>query len=226
MNHLTIIIPAKDEGAGIKRIINSIKIYSDDVIVVDANSKDGTMELCEELGVTYLIDDGRGKGAAMKIGVDKAKYEDILFFDADGSHNEKDVPEFIRLLKDTDFDMITASRRTGGSLDIDLSLGGFIRSTGCDFLVFLVNIRYKSKLTDVLYSFRAIRKNKWLTLDLKEPGFGIEQEMIMNALAQQFKIIEIPSREHRRAWGSSKLNTSQGLYFIWMILKKFLPFSK
>jgi glycosyltransferase involved in cell wall biosynthesis len=220
---ITIIIPAKDEGSGIERIINSIKSYSDDVIVVDANSKDGTKEVCEKLGATYLIDDGRGKGAAMAIGVLKAKHEDILFYDADGSHDERDVPEFIRLLKETDVDMITASRRTGGSFDVDLSFGGLIRSTGCDFLTLLVNTRYGSKLTDVLFSFRAIRKSKWAALELKQPGFGIEQEMVMNALERKFKLVEIPSREKMRGWGVSKLSTSQGLYFIWMIVRRYLP---
>jgi glycosyltransferase involved in cell wall biosynthesis len=221
MSTVTIIIPAKNEGEGMERIINSAKPFSDDIIVVDGNSKDGTKETCEKLGVTYLLDDGRGKGAAMAIGVQKAKYDDILFYDADGSHDEKDIPEFIRLLKETDVDMITASRRTGGSHDVNLSFGGLIRSAGCDFLTFLVNHRYNVTFTDVLYSFRAIRKKKFLELNLKEPGFGVEQEMVMNALHRKFKITEIPSREKMRGWGESKLGIWQGIYFIWMILIKF-----
>lgn len=223
MNQLSIIIPAKDEGAGIEQIIRSAQSYADDVIVVDANSKDGTKDICEKYGVRYLLDDGRGKGSAMHIGVNNSTYEDIIFYDADGSHDDRDIPEFIRLLKTTNLDMITASRRTGGTLDLDLSFSGLIRSTGCDLLTFLVNTRYKSQLTDVLYSFRGIRKSTWAALELKEPGFGIEQEMIMNALARKFEIKEIPSREQMRGWGKSKLSTYQGIYFLWMIIKRFLP---
>lgn len=204
-----------------ERIINSVKSYSDDIIVVDANSMDGTKEICERLGAAYVLDDGRGKGSAMAIGVTKAKFDDILFFDADGSHDENDIPEFIRILKETGADMITASRRTGGSYDIDLTFGGLIRSTGCDFLTFMVNHKYDAKLTDILYSFRAIRKSKFFELGLKQPGFGVEQEMVMNALQKKFKVVEIPSREKMRGWGESKLSIWQGIYFIWMILVKF-----
>jgi glycosyltransferase involved in cell wall biosynthesis len=221
MDAITIIIPAKNEGMGMERTINAVKPYSDDIIVVDADSRDGTKEVCEKLGAAYVLDDGKGKGAAMAIGVAKAKHEDIIFFDADGSHDENDIPEFIRRLKETDVDMIIASRRTGGSHDIDLSFGGLVRSTGCDFLTFLVNHRYNAKLTDILYSFRAIRKKKFWELELKQPGFGVEQEMVMNSLQKKFKVVETPSREKMRGWGESKLGIWQGLYFIWMILVKF-----
>lgn len=222
MNEITIIIPAKNEGAGIDKIINSVKVFSGDIIVVDANSGDGTREACERNGVSYLFDNGKGKGAAMAIGVLKAKFDDVVFFDADGSHDEKTIPEFIKLLKETNVDMITVSRRLGGSREVDLSsLAGFVRSIGADFLVFLVNRRYKAKLTDVLYSFRAIRKNTFFKLELKEAGFGVEQEMVMNALQRGFKVIEIPSCERMRGWGKSKLNVLQGIYFIWMIFVRY-----
>ena len=222
MHKVTIIIPAKNEGDGMEITINSVLAFTDDIIVVDANSQDGTREACEKLGVRYVLDDGRGKGAAMAIGIQYAKYEDILFYDADGSHDKNDIPEFMRLLGETDVDMITASRRTGGSYDIDLSFGGLIRSTGCDFLTLLVNKKYKVHLTDVLYSFRAIRKNKFIELNLKQPGFGVEQEMVMNALEKKYKIVEIASRENRRGWGEPKLKLITGLYFIWMILVKYI----
>jgi len=223
MNEISIIIPAKNEGEGIERIINSAIPFSDDILVVDADSKDGTEEICNSHGIKYVMDDGRGKGSAMAIGVKLCKYNDILFYDADGSHDPKDIPEFIRLLKETNVDMITASRRTGGSYDIDLSFTGLVRSTGCDFLTFLVNKRYRVSLTDILYSFRAIRKNKFVELDLVQPGFGVEQEMVMNALEKKFNIIEIASRENRRGWGQPKLKLITGFYFIWMILVKYLP---
>ena len=200
MNEISIVIPAKNEGEGIERIINSVILFTDDILVIDANSQDGTKEICNLYGVKYVMDDGRGKGAAMAIGVKLCKYNDIIFYDADGSHDPKDIPEFIRLLKETDVDMITASRRTGGSYDIDLSFGGLIRSTGCDFLTFLVNTRYGVTLTDILYSYRAIRKNKFNELDLVQPGFGVEQEMVMNAIERKFNIIEIASRENKRTY--------------------------
>ena len=77
MDEISIIIPAKNEGEGIERIINSAIPFSDDILVVDANSKDGTEEICKSYGIKYVMDDGRGKGSAMAIGVKSCKYNDL-----------------------------------------------------------------------------------------------------------------------------------------------------
>ena len=92
---LSIIIPCKNEALGMQKIINSVKKYSDDIIVVDGNSNDGTKEICESNGVKFIneISHGvvTGKGNAMRIGVGVSKHDHILFFDADGSHNPEDI---------------------------------------------------------------------------------------------------------------------------------------
>ena len=220
-SNLSIIIPARNEGDGIARIVaNAIK-YSDDVIVVDGHSQDQTKEIVEKLGVKFLLDNKKGKGDAMKVGVAHAKYENILFYDADGSHDPTDLPKMAEYILSSKADMITASRRTGGSFDLDMSFVGLIRSVGCDFLVVMINHRFKANLSDVLYSFRAIKKNVFEKLDIQENGFGVEQEMVIKCLANGFSIFETPSRELKREWGKSKLQTIVGIHFIFMIVKEY-----
>ena len=218
---ISIVIPAKNEGGGIGNIIKSVLPYSGDVIVVDGHSTDNTKEVARALGVRFYLDNKRGKGDAMKVGVVRAKHDVIIFFDADGSHNKNDIPAMAGLLLSKKVDFVMGSRRTGGSFDLNMSLTGIIRSAGCDFLVMLINKRFHTKLTDVLYSFRGIRKPVFKKLNLREDGFGVEQEMVMQCLKKGYKITEIPSRESARGWGSSKLRTITGLRFLIMILKEY-----
>lgn len=220
---LSIVIPCKNEAQGIQRIINSVKKYSDDIVVVDGNSNDGTKELCETNDIKFIneISNGNitGKGNAMKIGVAASKNEYVLFFDADGSHNPEDINFLYDTIKKTKADLVISSRRTGGSLDLNNSFFGLIRSWGCDFLAYIINKKYNTNLSDVLYSFRIIKKNIFLNLNLVENKFGIEQEMVQKSLKNKNHIVEIPSREFSRGWGKSKLRTISGIYFLLMLFK-------
>jgi dolichol-phosphate mannosyltransferase len=216
-----IVVPAKNEGAGIGKILRILKKYSDDVIVVDGHSQDNTEAVTKRIGGRFYLDNGKGKGDAMKVGVSYAKRDIVIFFDADGSHDPEGIPVMARLLMSRKADFVMGSRRTGGSFDISMSLTGIIRSAGCDFLVMLINNRFRTQLTDVLYSFRGIRKPVFQKLNLRENGFGIEQEMVIQSLKKGYKVAEIPSRERARGWGVSKLRTIAGFQFLIMILKEY-----
>ena len=218
---ISIVILAKNEGTGIARIIKSVRPYTNDVLVVDGHSTDNTKQIVRQLGVRFYLDNKRGKGDAMRIGVAKVKHDVIIFFDADGSHNKNDIPAMAHLLLSRKADFVMGSRRTGGSFDLSMSITGIIRSAGSDFLVMLINNRFRTQLTDVLYSFRGIRKSVFLKLNLREDGFGIEQEMVIQSLKKGYKVAEIPSRESARGWGVSKLRTIEGFRFLAKILLEY-----
>ena len=217
---VSIIIACKNEGEGIKKILKSVNKYSTDIIVVDGHSNDGTKELVKDFGARFFLDHKKGRGDALKIGIKKAKKEILIFFDADGSHDEKDIPNFVSLILKKEADLVIGSRRTGGSSDINVNLVGIIRSAGCDFLVSLVNHKFKTSLTDILYSFRAIRTSTARSLNFKSNDFGIEQEMVASCLKRGYKVMEIPSRERARGWGKSKLKTITGIKFIYSLVKQ------
>ena len=216
---VSIIIACKNEGEGIERILQSIKKYSEDIIVVDGHSNDGTEEMVKKHKASFYLDNKKGRGDAVKIGIKKAKGEALVFFDADGSHDEKDIPGLIEPILKKEADMVIGSRRTGGSFDVNVNLTGIVRSAGCDFLVCLINRKFKTNLTDILYSFRAIRASTAKKLDFKSNDFGIEQEMVATCLKKGHKVLEIPSREKARGWGKSKLHTLVGIKFVLSILK-------
>ncbi len=216
---VSIIIACKNEGAGIERIIQSVKKYSDDIIVVDGHSNDGTKEIARKFKASFFLDNKKGRGDALKIGIKKANGEILVFFDADGSHDEKDIPNLVVPILKKEADLVIGSRRTGGSFDVNVNFTGIVRSAGCDFLVSLVNHKFKISLTDILYSFRAIKASTARRLHFKSNDFGIEQEMVVVCLKNGCKVMEIPSREKARGWGKSKLHTLIGIKFIMSILK-------
>ena len=217
---VTIVIPTKNEGKGLKKVIRAVKAYAKEIIIVDGHSTDDTREICKKTKVTYLLDNGKGKGEAIRIGATKAKTPIVIFMDADGSPDEKDIPKLIQPIIEKKADMVVSSRRTGGSYDFEITFGGILRTMGSDFLALLVNRKFGTNFSDILYCFRAIKTSVFRQLDSKANGFDFEQEVLIKAIRKKRKIIEIPSRERARAWGESKLKTISGIILLYDLLRE------
>jgi len=218
-NKVSIIIPAKNEAEGLKKILRSVKPYADDILVVDGNSMDSTKQITEEFGARFYLDNGLGRGDAVRIGIKKAKNDYLLFFDADGSHNEKEIPTLLTPLFENKADAVIGSRRTGGSFDLNNNFWGILRSGGADFLAYLVNRKFNTNYSDILYSFRSIKRPIAKKLKLKSDGFEIEQEFVVKMLKNNYKLLEVPTRENKRGWGKSKLHTITGIKFLIYLLR-------
>ena len=218
---LNIIIPCKNEGKNLEFIIPKILNYCNDITVVDGNSKDSTKEISEKFNVKYITDNNLGKGDAQRIGAALSTKKYLIFFDADGSHEETDIPKLYDKVKENNIDLVICSRKTGGSYDLisNISWMGFIRAIGTDFLSILLNKLFKTKISDVLYSLKAIEKKKFDELQTKENHFGIELDIILRSIKKKYNIFELPSREKKRVYGESKLRTIVGIYFIYQIIK-------
>lgn len=214
----TILIVAKNEATGIRKIIRSVSPYANKVIVVDGRSTDETVLFAKREGVKVLRDHGRGRGDGVRLGLSRCTSDIVVLFDADGSHNPKDIPLLIKPIAKGDADIVIASRRTGGTLDTNIGLSGVVRSFGADLLAYLINIRFGTQYTDVIFSFRALRRSIVPRLNLQSNGFTIEQEMVVSALKQNIRVVEIPSREFARAWGASKLSTLTGIKMLFSLL--------
>ena len=224
LKNLSIIVSSKKECENLKTILPILKERSNDVIVVDGHSKDGTEEVCLLNKVNFVLDNGLGKGDAQRVGALVAKYDYIIFYDADCSHDPNDIENLYNDITSEKFELIVCSRKKGGSLDLscNLTFTGLIRSTGCDFLTLLFNKFFKTEFSDILYSLKSIRKDKFNSLGTTENGFGIEIDILAKSVKKKYRIKEIPSRENARVHGESKLSTSFGIYFIYQIFREWL----
>jgi len=219
---VTAVIPAKNEEEGIEKIIKNVSRFVDEVLVVDGHSKDKTRQIAKECGAKVVLDGGKGKGDGVKTGIRKAKGDIIVFIDADGSHNPKDIPKLIKPIKNGEADLVVASRAKGGSDEVRLDLDGLFRQIGSEIAAILVNFRWRANLTDIQNGFRAIRKKTALALKLESDGFEIEEEMIMKCLKRGVRIMEVAGHEYQRKWGVSKLPTIQAWRFLLRLFKELL----
>lgn len=218
-NKLTVIIPTKNEEKSIAEIVKGAKRYSNNVIVVDANSKDRTQSIANDLGARVITDNGKGKGAALRYAAGFASHGIILFIDADLSHDTKEIPKLVQPILEGKADIVVGSRMLGGSDELHGTFSNFMRNMGSGLIQMGINYRFNVRLTDCENGFRAIKTNVFQDLDLKSNDFDIEEEMIMRALKRGYKIIEVPSHEYERRYGKSNLSLPRmGWKFVWRLI--------
>src|SRR5436309_10547838 len=129
-SRVTVVIPAKDEEGLIGEIVDAVKPYADEVLVVDGHSRDRTHQIAIEHGARVIQDNGRGKGEALRLSIDAATTGIVVFIDADGSHDPKDIPALVAPIKADQADMVIGSRGKGGSDELHGTLEQFIRYIG------------------------------------------------------------------------------------------------
>ncbi|MCX6249193.1 MAG: glycosyltransferase family 2 protein [Bacteroidetes bacterium] len=89
MHQLTVTIITYNEEKNIRRCLDSVKELADEVVVVDSESTDSTVEICKESGCRVFIRKFDGYGQQKQFGVDQSKNNWILSMDADEIVTEK-----------------------------------------------------------------------------------------------------------------------------------------
>lgn len=200
---VSIIVPTKNEEKNVKNILERVKNFGDEILVVDGHSTDNTRSVAESLGVRVVLDNGKGKGDGIKKGIEEAQGDILVFIDADGSHIAEDIPKLVKPIKEGQADLVIASRRSGGSDELYGDFNKFLRESGSHLITLLINKRFKIYLTDSQNGFRAVKKEVAQDLNLKEDITTIEQEMLIKILKKKYRVVEISSHEYARQDGVS-----------------------
>ncbi|PIQ89637.1 MAG: hypothetical protein COV72_02145 [Candidatus Omnitrophica bacterium CG11_big_fil_rev_8_21_14_0_20_42_13] len=231
---LSIIIPVYNEERGVASVIGQIKKAMSglgvtyEIIVVDDGSSDKSAELAASEGAAIIRhNSNRGYGAALKTGVNKSKYGQVLILDADGSYPVKDIPLLIEKSKDSD---MVVGARTGSNVNIPL-----LRRPAKFILNALANYLSEAKIPDLNSGFRIIKKEAILRfLHILPNGFSFTTTITLAMLVNDYRVSYVPIDYHKRT-GRSKINPIKDTmnFFLLIIrtimyfnpLKIFLPLS-
>lgn len=206
---VSVVIPARDEEQGIADIIRHCRPFADELLVVDGHSTDRTREISEQLGVRVVLDNGQGKGDAIRVAIEQVTGDIVLFIDADYSHCPTDIPRLVAPILRGDADHVVGSRARGGSDELHGDLEKFTRMIGSDIITLGINYRFGVRLTESQNGFRALRTSVARELGLRENITTIEQEMTIKTLARGYRIAEVPTHEYARRFGESKIKLSR-----------------
>jgi len=227
---VSIVIPALNEGRNIPHVFDKIPEDIYQVILVDGQSIDNTVEVALKLrpSVCVVSQTRRGKGNALACGFEAATGDVIAMVDADGSADPTEIPRFVAaLLEGADFAKGSRFSPGGGSSDITQ-----LRKLGNSLLTSVFNLCYGRKYSDLCYGYNVFWREfvPVLGLDPSSPsqegetplrgdGFEVETLIHVRVAKAGLRVTEVPSYEHSRIHGVSNLNaTRDGIRVIRTIL--------
>ena len=185
-------------------VVRKAKLFTRQVIVVDGWSEDGTSIVASEAGAEVILQDGKGKGMALRKVFRNINSDIYVIIDGDATYDVMEMENIIQPILEGEAEMVIGSRLKGTMEEDSIST---INKIGNRFFNFLINFFFNGEITDSQSGFRAISRKAVENMNLSSNGFEIETEMTIKALKQGLKVKEVPITYRRRRGSSSKLNS-------------------
>ncbi len=211
------LICALNEAESLAYVLPKIPGWVDEILLVDGHSVDGTVEVARKVSpdIKVLHQSGKGKGDALKCGVEHASGDIIVTLDADGETDPADIPRFIEpLIAGVDF--AKGSRLARGRPQNM----PWHRWFGNKVLVSTCNILHGTRYTDVCSGYNAFWKTAFLRLKLVNDNFEMEQEMLVKVKKVGLKVAEVEHETGGRLHGNSKVSAVKQGFTDWFVIIK------
>lgn len=227
MKKISIIIPCYNEEKGLGKVIDNVPKtqlrrlgYRTEIIVIDNNSSDRTINVAKDRGVRIVSEEKQGKGHALITGFKSVSSDTdyIVMIDGDNTYKSKEIPRMIEPLENDFCDVIIGSRLEGKLDGFSLSLSHRLANW---FFTFFVRRFYLTNTTDTCTGFFAWKKEvvDELVPQIRSSGFAIEAEMITKMAKLGYKIYSVPITYDARE-GYSKLSPIiDGIKITWMLCR-------
>jgi glycosyltransferase involved in cell wall biosynthesis len=191
---LSVVIPCLNEEKTLPDCIEIAKKamlkanISGEVIVSDNGSTDRSVQIAIAHGARVVHATKKGYGNALIHGMQAAQGKFLIMADADGSYDFNDIPKFVSPLREG-ADFVMGSRIKG---NIHAGAMPFLnRYLGTPVLTFLINLFFKTAISDVNCGMRALTKKAFNLLNLKSGGMEFASEMVIKAALAGLKTVEV-----------------------------------
>lgn len=212
---LSIILPAKNEAAGLKTLLPKLRTSYPhaQILVVNDGSTDDTIAICQAADVEVISHPySKGNGAAVKTGARAAKGETLVFMDADGQHQPEDIARLLERLAEG-YDMVVGARSRSGQ-------AGIHRATANGFYNRIATWMVGHKIEDLTSGFRAVKAKLFRKfLYLLPNGFSYPTTITMCFFRAGYPVSYLSIHAPRRIGKSHLRPLKDGIRFLLIIFK-------
>ncbi|MBP6618888.1 MAG: glycosyltransferase family 2 protein [Leadbetterella sp.] len=212
---LSIVIPAYNEAESIGETIEElVSVLSDkkidyEILVVNDNSKDNTLEVLEALkfkydSLSFVTNTGQnGFGYAVRYGLERFTGDCVAVMMADLSDSPHDLVKFYETMQEGNFDCVFGSRFMKGGKTIDYpGIKKIINRVANAIIRLVMNIKYN----DTTNAFKLYKRH---TIEgvkpFLSPHFNLTIELPLKAIIRGFSFAVVPNSWTNRKYGESKL---------------------
>tara|TARA_B100002052_G_scaffold138560_1_gene127011 strand:- start:648 stop:1316 length:669 start_codon:yes stop_codon:yes gene_type:complete len=220
MENLTLVIPAKNEKESLPIVLEELKKYKLQKIIVLEKTDTQTINAIKNFSCKILYQNNKGYGDALIQGINSVSTKYFSIFNADGSFNPSELENMYKTIQKDEIKFIFASRyETGCSSDDDT----FVTYFGNFLFTKLGRIFFGLKITDILYTFVMGSTESFKNLNIQNKDFTFCVELPIKANKQKILISTSKSNERARIGGKKKVNAlKDGFLILISMLRLFL----
>jgi glycosyltransferase involved in cell wall biosynthesis len=219
---VSVIVTCKDELGNIEEIFKTVPKMGKgtELIFVDGNSKDGTVEEIERCikivdklnpdldSVSVMVQPGKGKGDAVRMGFDAAKGDVLMILDADITVRSEELPKFYEALVSGRGEFINGTRLV---YPMESEAMRFLNMLGNHFFGWVFSYLLDQRLTDTLCGTKVLLKKDYQAIIRGREFFGdfdrfVDFDLLFGAAKLNLKICEVPIRYRNREYGDIKID--------------------
>ncbi|MBI1969954.1 glycosyltransferase family 2 protein [Candidatus Woesearchaeota archaeon] len=182
------VMPAYNEAVRIGPVIDRVKRYVQEIIVIDDHSKDATADVARKHGafVVRLITN-MGAGFATRIGCDMAMEQGadlIVTIDADGQHDPAEIHKLVKTLQEKRCDIVYGSRPPRKPMPMLKQLSNKCGS-------FLISRMFGTAIRDTQTGFHAFTREAYPRLRWHSNRYGMVSEFVMRTGLNKLRYEEV-----------------------------------
>ncbi len=197
---LTVILPTLNEEKAIGPVIDELKEYNyNNIVVIDGHSTDRTGEIALAKKVEFYVQNGKGKADGIKDALNYVKTPFVLIMDTDYTYDPADISKFL--------DRIEYVDEVIGARDLKSKTIPKFNQFGNWLITQVFNLVMGAKLDDVCSGMYVIRTDFLRSLDLQLKGYQIELELAAKT-GEIGKIVQVPIK-YRERLGETKMSPSR-----------------
>ena len=224
---VTVVIPCRNEKGNIEAAIARLPSFGrhQEVIFVDGHSTEGTPEEIQrviaqypEKDITLLVQDGKGKGDAVRKGFTHATGDILMILDADLTMPPEDLPKFYEAITSGKGEFINGSRLV---YPMEHEAMRYLNLLGNKFFSMAFSWLLGERIKDTLCGTKVLFRRDYERIVTNRSYFGEfdpfgDFDLLFGASKLNLKILEVPIRYQERTYGTTNIHRfTHG----WLLLK-------
>jgi SAM-dependent methyltransferase len=214
---VSVVVPARDEAGMVERIVEETPELGtrSELIFVEGHSTDGTaaeierqIALHPEREIVYVRQTGRGKGDAVRLGFERARYDVLMILDADLTVRPSTLPRFLEAIESGNAEFVNGSRLVYG---LESGAMRFLNLLGNKAFSLVFSALLGQPVKDTLCGTKVLERRRYEQIAAGRAYFGDfdpfgDFDLLLGAARLNLKIVDLPVRYHARTYGDTKIS--------------------